>query len=273
MNPDIELAEAISRIAGSLPESHIQAWIIALRGVEVPDDRTTALLITAHPGAGLGARAAMLVDAWRAVAPIPSGTAVALALSAASIRHRQDQADRHVEIAVSGPVSDSVPTRLTHSVVVDVIRAATRTLLVTSYAVFGVAEISSEIQAVADRGVSVDLLLETNRRGGGMLSGQGDGRDALRPLRFHPDVHLWEWATAERLGPGGRRGSMHAKVIVADRCVAYLGSANLTDSAYQDNLEVGAVIHDRVAVARLVDHFERLRADAHGPLIRLRWEG
>ena len=273
MSADTELAGAISRIAGSLPDSHVRAWVKALSAVEIPDDRTTALLITAHPGAGLGPRAALLVDAWRATVPAPSGTAIALALAAASTRYRQDQADQRIEIAVSGPISDSVPTRLTRAVAVDVIRASTHTLLVTSYAVFGVAEISREIESAADRGVSVDLLLETNRRGGGMLDGQGDGREALRALRFHPNVHLWEWATAERRGLGGRRGSMHAKVIAADRRVAYLGSANLTDSAYQDNLEVGAVIHDRVAVGRLVDHFECLRTEAHGPLVRLSWEG
>lgn len=272
MSTDLEFAEVISRVVGSLPDTHIRAWIHALRTVDAPDDRTTVLLIMAHPGAGLGPRAAALVDTWRTMEPMPSGMAVALALSAASVRHRQDHADRHVEIAVSGPVSDSVSARLTRSVAIDVIRAATRTLLVTSYAVFGVAEISREIEAAADRGVCVDLLLETNQRSGGMLNGQGDGRDALRVLRFHPEVHLWEWAATERRGPGGRRGSMHAKVIAADRCVAYLGSANLTDSAYQDNLEVGAVIHDQAAIGKLVDHFERLRAEAHGPIVRLRWE-
>ena len=272
MSDDPTLPEVVSRIAGSLPNWHIRAWIKALGAVDLPDDRTAALLITAHPGAGLGPRAAALVDAWRAAEPVPSGSAVALALASAAARNRQDRAERRVEIAVSGPVSDSVSTRLTRSVAIDVIRAATHTLLVTSYAVFGVAEISREIKSAADRGVTVDMLLETNRHGGGMLNGEGDGRDALSVLRFHPDIHLWEWATAVRRGTGGRRGSMHAKVIAADRTVAFLGSANLTDSAYQDNLEIGAVIYDRVAVGKLVDHFERLRAEVDGPLVRLRWE-
>jgi phosphatidylserine/phosphatidylglycerophosphate/cardiolipin synthase-like enzyme len=272
VSTDTALIEAVTGIAGILPDTYIRAWIKVLRAIEAPDDRTAALLIAAHPGAGLGARAALLVDAWRATEPTPAGTAVALALSAAFERHRQDLADRRVEIAVSGPLSDAVPTRLTHSVAVDVIRAATHGLLITSYAVVGVAEISREIESAADRAVRVDLILETNQHGGGMLHGPGDGRVALRALRFHPDVHLWEWAPAQRRGPGGRRGSMHAKVIAADRRVAYLGSANLTDSAYGENLEVGAVIHDQSAVGRLVDHFDRLRAEGHGPLVRLRWE-
>ncbi|MEU5715776.1 phospholipase D-like domain-containing protein [Streptomyces sp. NPDC020403] len=36
---------------------------------------------------------------------------------------------------------------------------------------------------------------------------------------------------------------MHAKLIGADRSIALLGSANLTDHAYVDNPEIGAVIH------------------------------
>ena len=272
MSGDPTLAEVVSQIAGSLPDTHLEAWIRALDEVDTPDHRTAALLITAHPGFGLGPRAATLVDAWLAAEPVPSGQAISLALASAAARHRQDRVERRVEIAISGPVSDSVPARLTRSVAIDVIRAATRTLLVTSYAVVGVADISREIESSADRGVSVDVVLETNRQAGGMLNGEGDGRDALRFLRFHPDVHLWEWAAAARRGSGGRRGAMHAKVIVADRRIAFLGSANLTDSGYEDNLEIGAVIHDRIAVGRLADHFERLRADEDGPLVRLRWE-
>jgi len=64
---------------------------------------------------------------------------------------------------------------------------------------------------------------------------------------------------------------MHAKVIAADRVTALLGSANLTDNAYTDNLEIGAVIHDPTAVASLVDHFATLMQSADSPLIRLPW--
>jgi cardiolipin synthase C len=266
------LPEAISEVVGSLPDAHIAAWIRALGRVDAPDGHTVALLITAHPGAGLGPRAATLVEAWRKAEPVPSGSAIALALEAAAARHRRDLVEHRIEIAVSGPISNAIPVRLTSSVSIDVIRAATTTLLVTSYTAFGVAEVAVEIKAAADRGVSVDLLLETDRRSGGMLAGGSDGREALRVLRFHPDIHLWEWATDERRGPSGRRGSMHAKVIAADRTMALLGSANLTDNAYLDNLEIGAVIHDRAAVGKLVDHFAILRSDTSGPLVRLRWE-
>ncbi|WP_405858793.1 DISARM system phospholipase D-like protein DrmC [Streptomyces sp. NBC_00090] len=266
------LPEVLSGLVATLPATHLAAWISVLRTVPAPDRRTESLLIAAHPGVGLGPRAGLLLSAWRSTDPQPPGSALALALEAAGNRYEQDLATHHVEIAVSGPVSDAVSVRLTSSVAIQVIRAASTTLLVTSYAAFGIQEIVSEIRAAADRGVSVDLVLETARASGGRLHGDGDGRTAFHELRFHPDVHLWQWANDERHGPGGRRGSMHAKVIAADRNTALLGSANLTDNAYSDNLEIGAVICDPSAVASLVDHFINLMHSADGPLVRLPWQ-
>ncbi|MQS37633.1 DISARM system phospholipase D-like protein DrmC [Streptomyces katsurahamanus] len=266
------LAEVIAGLVATLPATHLAAWIKVLRTVHAPDGRTESRLIAAHPGLGLGPRAGLLLAAWRSTDPQPPGVALALALEAAASRYEQDLAAHRVEIAVSGPVSDAVSVRLTASVAIRVIRAADATLLVTSYAAFGVQEIVKEIRAAADRGVSVDLVLETARASGGRLHGEVDGRAAFHELRFHPDVHLWQWANDERHGPGGRRGSMHAKVIAADRKAALLGSANLTSNAYSDNLEIGAVIRDPGAVASLVDHFISLMRSAEGPLVRLPWQ-
>ncbi|MFD4786633.1 DISARM system phospholipase D-like protein DrmC [Streptomyces sp. NPDC058459] len=266
------LSEVLSGLVATLPETYLAAWINVLHTVPAPDGRTESRLIAAHPGVGLGPRAGLLLSAWRSADPQPPGCALALALEAAANRYEQDLAAHHVEIAVSGPVSDAVPIRLTASVAIQVIQAASITLLVTSYAAFGIQEIVSEIRAAADRGVSVDLVLETARASGGRLHGDGDGRTAFHELRFHPDVHLWQWVNDERHGPGGRRGSMHAKVIAADRNTALLGSANLTDNAYSDNLEIGAVIRDPSAVASLVDHFINLMHSEDGPLVRLPWQ-
>ncbi|MFF7216852.1 DISARM system phospholipase D-like protein DrmC [Streptomyces sp. NPDC008238] len=205
---------------------------------------------------------------WPHIRPLPT---LALALEAASSRYEQDLALHRADIVVSGPVSGTVPLRFTASVAIEVIRIATRTLLVTSYTAFGIQEIVGEIRKAADRGVNVDLVLETARSAGGTLSGDTDGRTAFRALRFHPDVHLWQWENAKRRGSGRQRGSMHAKVIVADRDTALLGSANLTDRAYSDNLEVGAVIRDPIAIGNLVDHFTDLMHSEDSPLIRLPW--
>ncbi|MFS0695055.1 phospholipase D-like domain-containing protein [Streptomyces nitrosporeus] len=65
-------------------------------------------------------------------------------------------------------------------------------------------------------------------------------------------VRIWHRAEASA------RGSLHAKVITADRRIALLGSANLTDRALYDNVEIGITLRDRRTVSRLTDHFHWL---------------
>ncbi|MET7450557.1 phospholipase D-like domain-containing protein [Streptomyces sp. NPDC005574] len=50
----------------------------------------------------------------------------------------------------------------------------------------------------------------------------------------------------------------HAELVVADRHTALLGSANLTDRALSDNIELGVVLRDPHLVESLVDHFRWL---------------
>jgi cardiolipin synthase C len=45
-----------------------------------------------------------------------------------------------------------------------------------------------------------------------------------------------------------------------------VGSANLTDRALADNLEIGLVLRNRELVGRVVDHFNALMDPARGPL-------
>ena len=54
---------------------------------------------------------------------------------------------------------------------------------------------------------------------------------------------------------GDDEDALHAKIIVADRNIAILGSANLSWRGLVSNHEIGVVLHDRTAsdVANLVD--------------------
>jgi phosphatidylserine/phosphatidylglycerophosphate/cardiolipin synthase-like enzyme len=65
---------------------------------------------------------------------------------------------------------------------------------------------------------------------------------------------------------GGSRAALHAKLVAADERVALLGSANLTDKALAQNLELGVLIHDPDVVRRTVRHFRSLMSPDVGPL-------
>jgi phosphatidylserine/phosphatidylglycerophosphate/cardiolipin synthase-like enzyme len=163
-----------------------------------------------------------------------SGAGLALAIATARSYPRPDPP----QVVISGPISASVPARLTSGVVVDVIRSATTSLLVASFAAYGAVDVVREIRHAADRGVHVDLMLEESTQASAAFSALPRG------------VRIWHRV--------GAVGVLHAKLIVADRHTALLGSANLTDRALTDNIELGAVLRDPRLVGPLVDHFRWL---------------
>jgi phosphatidylserine/phosphatidylglycerophosphate/cardiolipin synthase-like enzyme len=134
----------------------------------------------------------------------------------------------------------SVTARLTSGVAVDVIRSADTSLLIASFAAHGVRDVVTEIARAVDRGVRVDLLLEE--------STQASAAFAALPH----EVRVWHRVETS--------GVLHAKLIAADRHTAFLGSANLTDRALTDNIELGLVLRDPHMVEPLVDHFHWLLA-------------
>jgi phosphatidylserine/phosphatidylglycerophosphate/cardiolipin synthase-like enzyme len=254
--------EVLAAIVVALPDDHLDAWARVLAGARGPDSLVEAALIDARPGYAVAGHARRLVAAWRDQSPVPPGAAIALALRTAARFHRRAVA-RRTGLVVSGPVSPSVPVRLTSSVVIEVIRSARRSVLVVSFAAYGVAEVVAELAAAADRGVRTDLVLESSVDGGGALRGRGDASAAFAALRDR--ATFWHWPAGRRSADGAR-AALHAKLVAADSQAALVGSANLTDRAMSDNLEVGILLRDPDVVRRLVSHFTALMDTRTGPL-------
>ncbi|WFE22624.1 DISARM system phospholipase D-like protein DrmC [Solwaraspora sp. WMMD937] len=265
MNPSEAMAQTVAELAAELPAGHVAAWAGVLASVARPDATVEAALTDARPGYAVAGHARRLVTAWRTHAPGLPGPAVALALRSAAHLQRRAEA-RRTELVVSGPSSPAVAVRLTRSVVVELIRQARRSLLMVSFAAYGVAEVVAEVSAAADRGVRVDLVSESGAADGGPLRGV-TGADVFAGLGDR--VTCWHWPVAARRQSSRSLPALHAKVIAADTDVALVSSANLTDRALSDNLEVGVVVRDPDAVRRLVDHFAALTDPRAGVLRRL----
>jgi len=259
-------AETIAGIAAALPDGHLAAWRRVLATVDAPDGQVEAALIDAQPGYLVATHARRLVASWRAEAPDLPGPAVALALGSAATIHRRATA-RRTELVVSGPVSPSVPVRLTSSVVVELIRSARASLLVVSFAAYGVPEVVAELRAAADRGVRIDLVLESSAADGGALRGTTGAEAAFTTLRDR--AAFWHWPARHRPAVGNSRAALHAKIIAVDQRTALITSANLTDRAMSHNIEVGVVLRDPGPVRRLVAHVTALMNPGRGPLERL----
>jgi putative cardiolipin synthase len=262
----VSLPDVIAEVAEQLPEGHMSAWVGVLEDARSPDAAVEAALIDACPGFALGAVAGRLVEAWRRADQRPPGVAIALALRAAG-RVCADSDEHRSTIVVRGPTSDAVPVRLTSEVAIEVIRAAKTSLLVVSFAAYGVAEVVSELAQALARGVAVDLVLETTVDEGGTLAGATGAAAAFQSLRG--PVRFWQWPQQRRPVVRRSRAALHAKLIAADRDVALVGSANLTDRALASNLEIGVVLREPEAVRRIVRHFRGLMDAEDAALKRL----
>lgn len=70
------------------------------------------------------------------------------------------------------------------------------------------------------------------------------------------DIYCWPVEKRER-NPAGRPGKLHAKVAVVDN-MALISSANLTDDAFNRNLEVGLFVQNLSILGTIKKYFETL---------------
>lgn len=142
----------------------------------------------------------------------------------------------------TGPESTAGQGRLTLAVVADLIAEAQSELLLVSYATYPGPDVVQALHEAVSRGVTVTLLLE---RSTDNPSFHGHGE----PFAGLPARRL-TWPAAARAG----EASMHAKLLVVDRRIALVGSANLTGHALERNLECGVLIRGGRVPGQLVDH-------------------
>jgi putative cardiolipin synthase len=149
-------------------------------------------------------------------------------------------------------------------VISGIIRDCRKSLLVVGFAAFGVAGVIAELQPCCRTRVRIDLVLESAEADGGALHGPFGASAAFKAIQ--QEATFWRWPAARRPVVGVSRAAMHAKLLAADANVALLSSANLTDQALGDNLELGLLVRDPEVVRRIVGHFRSLMRPGIGPL-------
>jgi phosphatidylserine/phosphatidylglycerophosphate/cardiolipin synthase-like enzyme len=252
----IGLNAAIVAAARSLPAGQVEALAACLEKHPVVDDgtRTIALSAVAAPAYRSAAKPVLAAAAADAV----PGPSVALALRVALNAVDQERQAERIHVVWTGPTTGEVPVRLTREALVDVVRAATRRLIVVSFAAYKVPEVVAELKAAMARGVDVRLVLEDE---------VVDGAAAFAELAG--SASLWVWPSAQRPKLAAGHASMHAKAAVADGRMAFVTSANLTGHAIAANMELGLVVDGGPVPRRLEAHLLRLMSD--GVLVRGHW--
>jgi len=237
------LADAIAATVAALGSAHVRSLADAYRncGVYTPGGSASAKHAIPAPHHGEVDR---LNAAWADNPDLP-GAALAVALD--SVQAAQRVADvPEVEVVVTGPDSPAAPVRLTSEVVRQLIDQATQRVTLVSYAAYRMASVISALDAAVARGVNVNLILESaeNLEGGG-------GAHAYAKYR------TYQWPPDRREPPDAK---LHAKAVIIDNRDVLLTSANMTNAAYDKNIELGVLCRGGGVARQVQAHFDALIA-------------
>ena len=245
----MSLADAVALACSELSDTHLAAITATCRGCAGYDGAARSRLSAAVPGPHRGVLQ-LLLDAW-SVAPATPGEAIAVAIE--SVNAAERLVDHPViEVVCTGPDSPLAPMRLTSEVVLDLVDGAAERLTICSFSSYKVASVVDALDDAVERGVRVDLVLESQSKLGG-----GEGAEGFKGHR----VFVWP----DEMRPPNAR--LHAKAVVADSRDVLLTSANLSGAAFNRNLELGVLIRGGDVAASIQRHFDALIAT--GQLKRL----
>lgn len=168
------------------------------------------------------------------------------------------QAEQHIELLWSGPSpADQIPARRIDQALYDLIANAKQEILLVTFAAAKIARLANELLKAHHRGVRIRLILEFEQASEGQLS-----YDAIKAFPSElvkaADIYFWPVEKRER-NQAGRPGKLHAKLAIVDD-TALVSSANLTDDAFNRNLELGVLVRNPVFLRTTVDHIHTLIA-------------
>jgi phosphatidylserine/phosphatidylglycerophosphate/cardiolipin synthase-like enzyme len=199
---------------------------------------------------------ASFLDSWHSQAKIVGPESVAAALLTAAHSEQTHQLHQSVELVWTGPDVGMVPLRRTEQALLQVVDSASHRATVVSYAVYNIPRICEALVRAADRGVAINVIIETPDR----LEGQNtyDTLKALGPsVAARCGVFLWPLERREK-DSNNKPGILHVKCAVADGRWLFLSSANLTEYAFTLNMELGLLITGGSLPQQVESHFDRM---------------
>jgi len=195
-----------------------------------------------------------LGSAWRDANKVhPTELAAALrgASSTAILHERRGS----VEMVWSGPSTGMVPIRHTEQVLCEVIESARNRLFIVSFVAYEVFSIIKALQDAAGRQVQIDILLESPTERGGKVT-----IDSFKTMKGAvPSANLYVWrARRGKKALAASTGAVHAKCAVCDGKLAFITSANLSNTAMEHNMELGVLVRGGYLPDELHKHLEAL---------------
>jgi phosphatidylserine/phosphatidylglycerophosphate/cardiolipin synthase-like enzyme len=161
-----------------------------------------------------------------------------------------------LQLVWSGPLPEGIPIRSTEQVIIELIENASESLFISSFAVYKAKNVLQKISDAIERGIKVSILLETPE--------SSHYKIKVDPLKFLPkkiieNATILIWPFQKRIkNEKHDGGSLHAKFVIQDDSRLFISSANLTESAFERNIELGVLISDKKIIINLRRHLSDL---------------
>lgn len=226
--------------------------------LDVPDDERERLAAglargSIDPSSSVGrlrqaglSTSAERAHAWLSGALAAFGTTPAIVAALGLIgdeRRRVARSAPTAELILTGPDREGGGSRATGVVVRELFEAARHSVLIVGYAFRGSDHIFEPLARRMSRRSALAVRLVVNVHPIPRLPADETvrrfARDFLReswPFEPRPEIY-YDPRSLEQAGT--RRGVVHAKMIVVDEEILYLGSANYTTAALERNIEAG----------------------------------
>lgn len=171
--------------------------------------------------------------------------------AAVSTRRRIEAETERIEVVWTGPASVPVSShRPTAAVMHELIASAKAHITLATYSAGKVDDVIAALDQRRREGVDIRLLLETPRS-------DGSGPDCPEVFeKLVPYVNALEWPRNSRADHDW--SSMHVKVLIRDDDAVLVTSANFSEAAMRNNMELGVVLHGGTIAATLRKHFDEL---------------
>lgn len=241
------LLDAVASVACLVSPEKIRAIASRIRGTSRCNASSALAGVVGTPvAAGV---IEQLINTWRA--SNVSAEELSSMLLAAGHVFSKVSIQQSTELVWTGPTTPFVSARRTEQALLQVINTAEQELFLTSFVAYDVSTIVKALNAAADRGVVVSMLLELSQVNGGSISFDVIGKMSV----LVPTAKLYAWRDKADLFSDG---SVHAKVAVADGRICFITSANLTGHAMEKNMEAGVLISGGQVPQFLLDHLMAL---------------
>ena len=246
-------SELVDRLAEARRRLPAEAWNRLAAGVAALPLRPDPLSVQQATATLLNRDAAWILS--EALLKAVDATWSEIGAAMIAVGHLVGDGRPVTEIIWTGPANSRYPVRRIDQVLYDLIAASQRRVVLVTFAAHRIRHLCEHLTRAVQRGVQLTLIVESEDESEGQLTS-----DAIRAFADVPSagMRLYYWPAAQReRNLAGRPGKLHAKCAIVDD-VALIGSANLTDDAFNRNMELGILVKDPVTVTAIVDHFTGL---------------